>query len=195
MARDLRDFSAYAAEPWARHFKKILSEASLASLAEDGPVDQDYLEAIKLIERLHRQFLEVVKIELDRMGIADINNVQSLILWNIGKEDLTVGDLTHRGYYLGSNVSYNVKKMVEAGYLTQERSSHDRRSVRLKVSPKGLALCDRIAAMFKRHGELLAGRNLTADRMATANATLRDLERLWTEALHYPIVHGRGKAA
>ena len=157
-------------------------------------MDQDYLEAIKLIERLHRQFLEVVKIELDRMGVADINNVQSLILWNIGKEDLTVGDLTHRGYYLGSNVSYNVKKMVEAGYLTQERSSHDRRSIRLKVSPKGLALCDRIAEMFERHGELLAGRHLTSDRLATTNATLRDLERLWTEAMHYSVL-GRGKAA
>jgi DNA-binding MarR family transcriptional regulator len=157
-------------------------------------VDQDYLEAIKLIERLHRQFLEVVKIELDRMGVADINNVQSLILWNIGNEDLTVGDLTHRGYYLGSNVSYNVKKMVEAGYLTQERSSHDRRSIRLKVSPKGLALCERIAEMFERHGELLVGRRLNSDRIAVANATLRDLERLWTEALHYPIA-GRGKAA
>lgn len=149
-------------------------------------MEQDYLEAIKLIERLHRQFLEVVKIELDRMGVVDINNVQSLILWNIGKEDLTVGDLTHRGYYLGSNVSYNVKKMVEAGYLTQERSSHDRRSVRLQVSPKGLELCERIAEMFERHGQLLAGRRLTADRIAGANATLRDLERLWTEALHYP---------
>lgn len=157
-------------------------------------MDQDYLEAIKLIERLHRQFLEVVKIELDRMGVADINNVQSLILWNIGNEDLTVGDLTHRGYYLGSNVSYNVKKMVEAGYLTQERSSHDRRSIRLKVSPKGLALCERIAEMFERHRELLVGRRLNSDRIAAANATLRDLERLWTEALHYP-VQGRGQAA
>jgi DNA-binding MarR family transcriptional regulator len=157
-------------------------------------MDHDYLEAIKLIERLHRQFLEVVKVELDRMGVADINNVQSLILWNIGKEDLTVGDLTHRGYYLGSNVSYNVKKMVEAGYLIQERSSHDRRSIRLKVSDKGLALCGRIAEMFERHNELLARRHLSSDRVATANATLRDLERLWTEALHYPIL-GRGQAA
>lgn len=148
-------------------------------------MDQDYLEAIKLIERLHRQFLEVVKIELDRLGIADINNVQSLILWNIGKEELTVGDLTHRGYYLGSNVSYNVKKMVENGYLTQERSPHDRRSVRLKQSQKGLDLCDQIAAMFDRHDELLAARHMSSERIAEANATLRDLERLWTEALHF----------
>ena len=76
-----------------------------------------YLEAIKLIERLHRQFLEVVKTELDRNGIEDINNVQALILFNIGSDELTVGELTNRGYYLGSNVSYNVRKMVENGYL------------------------------------------------------------------------------
>jgi DNA-binding MarR family transcriptional regulator len=150
-------------------------------------VNQDYLESIKLIERLHRQFLEVVKLELDRLGIADINNVQSLILWNIGKEDLTVGDLTHRGYYLGSNVSYNVKKMVEAGYLEQERSAHDRRSVRLRVSQKGLDLCTKIAGMFDRHDDFLAARHMSSDRLAVANATLRDLERLWTEALHFPL--------
>jgi DNA-binding MarR family transcriptional regulator len=150
-------------------------------------VNQDYLESIKLIERLHRQFLEVVKLELDRLGIADINNVQSLILWNIGKEDLTVGDLTHRGYYLGSNVSYNVKKMVEAGYLEQERSAHDRRSVRLRVSEKGLQLCTQIAAMFDRHDDFLAARHMSSERLAVVNATLRDLERLWTEALHFPL--------
>ena len=94
------------------------------------PVKEVYFEPIRLIARLHRQFLEVVKVELDRTGMADINNIQALILSNIGKEELTVGELTNRGYYLGSNVSYNVKKMVENGYLEQERSLHDRRSVR-----------------------------------------------------------------
>ena len=80
-----------------------------------------FLSAISLIERLHRQFLDVVKAELDGQRIRDINNVQALILFNIGQDELTVGELTQRGYYLGSNVSYNVKKMVEHGYLTQER--------------------------------------------------------------------------
>ena len=88
---------------------------------------QSYLETIRLIERLHRRFLDVIKTELDRLGIEDINNVQSLILSNISSEQLTVGELTARGYYLGSNVSYNVKKLVENGYLNQERSPHDRR--------------------------------------------------------------------
>ena len=93
---------------------------------------QSYLETIRLIERLHRRFLDVIKTELDRLGIEDINNVQTLILSNISNEQLTVGELTARGYYLGSNVSYNVKKLVENGYLNQERSPHDRRMTRVR---------------------------------------------------------------
>ncbi len=147
---------------------------------------QEYLDAIKLIERLHRQFLEVVKVELDRLGIADINNVQSLILWNIGTEELTVGDLTYRGYYLGSNVSYNVKKMVENGYLLQERSAHDRRTVRLRVSDKGIELGKHIAAMFDRHEQFLDARALTGQRLGATNTTLHDLERMWADALAFP---------
>ena len=105
---------------------------------QDSNILQDYLEVIRLIERLHRQFLEVVKTELDLAGVEDINNIQALILFNIGQDEMTVGELTNRGYYLGSNVSYNVRKMVENGYLIQERSTHDRRSIRVRLSDKGL---------------------------------------------------------
>jgi DNA-binding MarR family transcriptional regulator len=82
-------------------------------------MNKAYLNVISLIERLHRQFLEVVKLELDGMGIRDINNVQAMVLFNIGDAEMTVGELTLRGCYLGSNVSYNIKKMVEQGYLSQ----------------------------------------------------------------------------
>ncbi|MBI3452252.1 MAG: hypothetical protein HY057_05350 [Rhodospirillales bacterium] len=34
-----------------------------------------YLDAVALVERLHRHFLEVVKLEIDRVGVRDINNV------------------------------------------------------------------------------------------------------------------------
>src|SRR4051795_4630561 len=110
-----------------------------------------YLETIGLVERLHRHFLEIVKLELDGMGVHDINNVQGLILFNIGDAEMTVGELTLRGCYLGSNVSYNVKKMVENGYLAQERSVHDRRSIHVKLTDKGRALRDRLAVMHRRH--------------------------------------------
>ena len=139
-----------------------------------------YLEAIKLIERLHRQFLEVVKTELDRNGIEDINNVQALILFNIGSDELTVGELTNRGYYLGSNVSYNVRKMVENGYLIQERSPHDRR-----LSDKGLALCKNIAAMFERHANDLAKGISSTKALETASESYRVLERYWADMLDF----------
>ena len=115
-----------------------------------------YFETIRLIERLHRQFLEVIKVELDRTGVIDTNNIQALILSNIGKGELTIVELTNRGYYLGSNVSYNVKKMVENGYLEQERLPHDRRSVRVRASQKGLEICDLIAGLHERHTIQLA---------------------------------------
>ena len=144
-----------------------------------------YFETIRLIERLHRQFLEVVKVELDRTGVVDINNIQALILSNIGKEELTVGELTNRGYYLGSNVSYNVKKMVENGYLEQERSPHDRRSIRLRLSPKGLDLYEKINALYETHVVTLSRGPLGAESLSGMNDTLQALERFWSDEIRY----------
>lgn len=149
-----------------------------------------YLGAIRLIERLHRQFLEVVKTELDRRGIEDINNVQGLILFNIGRDELTVGELTNRGYYLGSNVSYNVRKMVGNGYLVQERSTHDRRSIRVRLSPKGLELCDVIAEMFDMHCAALGDFVSSADELEKASEAYRSLERFWSGLLAYGLRTG-----
>jgi DNA-binding MarR family transcriptional regulator len=142
-----------------------------------------YYDSINLIERLHRQFLDVLKVELERANILDINNVQSMILHNIGTDELTVGELTVRGYYLGSNVSYNVKKMVENGYLVQERSIHDKRSVRVKLSDKGRKLNDAIARLYKKHEERLAGAGLPNARLDSMNQVLRDLETFWGEQM------------
>lgn len=138
-----------------------------------------YYETIHVIERLHRQSLDVLKLELDRLGIEDINNVQSLILYSIGNDQLTVGELTLRGYYLGSNVSYNLKKMVESGYLVQERSQHDRRSVRIKVSPKGAALRIKLDEFFDRDGKLLVAAGIGPKELATMSEVLSKLERFW----------------
>ena len=138
-----------------------------------------YYETIHIIERLHRQSLDVLKLELDRLGIQDINNVQSLILYSVGSDQLTVGELTLRGYYLGSNVSYNLKKMVEAGYLVQERSLHDRRSVRIKVSPKGAALRLRLDDFFERDGRHLVDAGLGQKELASLSEMLNKLERFW----------------
>lgn len=139
-----------------------------------------YYEVIQLVERLHRYFLDVVKTELDRHNMQDINNVQAMILYNIGQDDLTVGELTLRGYYLGSNVSYNVKKMVENGYIIQERSVHDKRSIRVKLSDKGKKLHKIVSDMLVKHVEKLNVTDLTDPRLNQTLQTLKLLERFWS---------------
>jgi DNA-binding MarR family transcriptional regulator len=141
-----------------------------------------YLEVISLIERLHRHFLEVVKLELEGLGIHDINNVQGMMLFNIGDAEMTVGELTLRGCYLGSNVSYNVKKMVENGYLVQERSLHDRRSIRVRLTGKGTRLRDQVSVMLQRQLEMLSQATINMDDLQAVGVTLRRLERLWVRA-------------
>jgi len=141
-----------------------------------------YLEVISLIERLHRNFLEVVKLELEGLGIHDINNVQGMMLFNIGDAEMTVGELTLRGCYLGSNVSYNVKKMVENGYLVQERSLHDRRSICVRLTGKETMLRDRVSVMLQRHLDMLSQATLNIEDLQAAGVTLRRLERFWIRA-------------
>lgn len=138
-----------------------------------------YFEAIQFVERLHRRFLDVLKVELDRKGVQDINNVQAMILYNIGDEDMTVGELTIRGYYLGSNVSYNVKKMVENEYLEQERSVHDKRSTRVKLTEKGREVRKIIDDMFERHSDKFGETDLNEDGFKDLNKHLKLLERFW----------------
>ncbi len=141
---------------------------------------EQYLLTSRLIERLHRRFLDVIKAELDRLGVEDINNVQTLILFNIGEETLTVGELTLRGYYLGSNVSYNVKKLVENDYLIQERSAHDRRMTRVRLSEKGLELIRQIDKLYERNAEELRETGIKPEDLDQINKVLMRLERFWS---------------
>lgn len=144
---------------------------------------QIYTESILLIERLHRRFLDVVKTELDRLKIDDINNVQTLILYNISSEQLTIGELTNRGYYLGSNVSYNVKKLVENAYLVQERAPHDKRSTRIRLSDKGLELCRKVDELYQRNVDMIS-QEMNVSSLTELNKTLSQLERFWTDYIN-----------
>ena len=137
-----------------------------------------YLAIVRQVERLHRQFLELVDSELERLRIVDVNNVQSLILFNIGREEAPIGELVTRGYYLGSNVSYNVRKLVENDYLVQERSVHDRRSSRVRLSKKGLEHYTHFEEMFERH--VVAFREIgSIDDLKDATSTFRKLGEFW----------------
>src|SRR5947209_7167953 len=142
-------------------------------------MSDQYLEVISLIERLHRQFLELVKLELDSWRIHDLNNVQAMLLFNMGEEDISVGELISRGYYLGSNVSYNVKKLSDSGYLVYERSVHDRRSIRVQLTPKGRSLRDRLSGMLNRHIEMLGQSQITEKDLESVVSILQRLDQFW----------------
>jgi DNA-binding MarR family transcriptional regulator len=145
-----------------------------------------YLEALTLVERLHRRLLDVIKDEFDRRGRADINSVQALLLYNVGDKELTAGELRTRGYYLGSNVSYNLKKLVEMGFLDHQRSRVDRRSVRIKLTDKGQEVRNIVDTLYQKHVrtvEQVGG--ISSDEFVTLNKSLHRLERFWTDQILY----------
>jgi DNA-binding MarR family transcriptional regulator len=147
-----------------------------------------YLISLKLIERLHRLLLDVIKDEFDRMGRSDVNGVQALLLYNIGDSEVTAGELKSRGYYLGSNVSYNLKKLVESGYIHHERSTTDRRSVRVSLTEKGQAVSEIVNNLYDRQLKSLQKvGGIGGDELESLNKSLIRLERFWTDQIRYQL--------
>lgn len=146
---------------------------------------REYLELTRLIERLHRRFLDVLRAELGRMGIKELNAVQALLLSNIGEEEIAIRDLVERGYYQGSNVSYNIKKLTDMGYLEQERSQHDRRSVTVRLTDKALKVVARVRELEDVHAGNIEASGLKPAGLESATETLRQIERLWAEHIRY----------
>ncbi|HEY8950049.1 MAG TPA: winged helix DNA-binding protein [Rhizomicrobium sp.] len=157
-----------------------------AALESASAVSKHYMEMLNLIERLHRQLLDVIKDELDRRDEREINSVQALLLFNVGDQELTAGELRTRGHYLGSNVSYNLKKLVEAGYVHHERSELDRRSVLVRLTRKGEAVRDMLRELFERHLiSLEAVGNVGINDLDGMNACLKRLERFWIDQVRF----------
>ena len=157
-----------------------------AALESASVVSKHYMEMLNLIERLHRQLLDVIKDELDRRDEREINSVQALLLFNVGDQELTAGELRTRGHYLGSNVSYNLKKLVESGYIHHERSEADRRSVLVRLTEKGEQVRVMLKDLFDRHlGSLEAVGNVGGTDMEGLNVTLKRLERFWIDQVRF----------
>ncbi|MFN7225074.1 MAG: MarR family winged helix-turn-helix transcriptional regulator [Paracoccaceae bacterium] len=145
-----------------------------------------YLESLALVERLHRLLLDVIKDEFERLAILEINSVQALLLFNIGENEVTAGELKSRGYYQGSNVSYNLKKLVDLGYMHHQRSEMDRRSVRVKLTEKGRRVRAVLSDLFARHSDVLLKKAvIDLAGMEDVNHSLKRLERFWTDQIRY----------
>ena len=152
----------------------------------DAGYISNYLDALALVERLHRLLLDVIKDEFERVGVLEINAVQALLLFNIGDNEVTAGELKSRGYYQGSNVSYNLKKLVELGYMHHQRCAIDRRSVRVRLTPKGREIRDLVATLFERHADGLQDKGvLGIEGLLDITQALKRVERYWTDQIRY----------
>lgn len=156
------------------------------SAARSAAFMASYLDALTLVERLHRLLLDVIKDEFERVGLLEINAVQALLLFNVGDNEVTAGELKSRGYYQGSNVSYNLKKLVDMGYMHHQRSEIDRRSVRVRLTEKGRGVRDMVSRLFATHAEGLVERGvLNQAGIEDITTALRRVERYWTEQIRY----------
>src|ERR1700753_612524 len=164
-----------------------MAKPQAAAALEGAPsLRKHYRETLNLVERLHRQLLDVIKDELDRRDEREINSVQALLLFNVGDQELTAGEVRTRGHYLGSHVSYNTQQLVEAGYIHHERSEADRRSVLVRLTRKGEAVRDMLRELFERHlGSLEAVGNVGATDLESMNTCLKRLERFWIDQVRF----------
>ncbi len=144
----------------------------------------NYYDSIVMFEKLHRMFLDVLKYELNKLGLKDINNVQALIVYKIGKQKLSVGELTSYGCYLGSNISYNLRKIVENGYVVQAPSKHDRRSSEVQLTEKGMKMYETLGVYFEKHSNKINKNNLNEEDITNLIDTLKNFEEYLDKAEH-----------
>lgn len=144
-----------------------------------------HLDLLRLIERVHRRSLDLFRVDLTRLGIEDLSPSQVMVLFTIGTDDLSVRDLIDRGYYLGSNASYNLKRLVETGYVDRNASQRDRRSARIRLSEKGRALCEQVRAADEAYYRSVVRDEEEERDLETTFRTLKRLEQVWSNTLRY----------
>ena len=162
------------------------TQTSEPKTGRDDAIRSLYMESLQLVERLHRRLLDVIKDEFDRKGRSDINAVQALLLFNIGNSELTASELRSRGYYLGSNVSYNLKKLVDLGLINHQRSRVDRRSVRISLTDKGSEIARTVSDLYDRHiGSIEQVGGIGQDEFERMNKMMQRLDRFWNDQILY----------
>ena len=149
-------------------------------------VEQSFLKALSLLEQAHRRLHDVVKDNLERSGERYLTGVQALLIYEIGDSETPASTLRARGAFAGTSMSYNVKKLQEAGYLVQSRSDDDRRTVLLKLTESGKAVRGKVADLFERQSVALEPTaSVRHDDLQTLNKTLSRLERFWSDQIRY----------
>lgn len=149
----------------------------------EAPLDA-YVDLLHAVERAQRQLHDTVAAELEREGLSDVTAVQALLLFHLGPDSLTAAEIMHQGRYLGSNVSYNLKKLTEAGRLASARD--ERGAPRFSATDSGKAVQQRLWTLFARQRQALKPVcAMEAQDVAAAAASLKKLERYWADQVRY----------
>lgn len=123
-------------------------------------MDKSYFDLICSIERLNKLVADSVDAELGKMGLDEVSAVQALLLYKIGDQTMPIGEISSRGYYLGTNISYNLKKLIKAGYIKQTEADYDKRSSIIELTDKGLGFCDLLKKAFATHINTVKGEKI-----------------------------------
>lgn len=142
-----------------------------------------HAEFMRQFERLHRRYLDVIQVVLSERDIDDVNPVQALMIADIGDGEVALRDLIDRGNYLANAATYNIRKLVELGYVEQGRSARDRRVGKVKLTGMGLALRRQLLDADCEISEALSRFGDWHDRSEAVTNTVRDLERVYLDRI------------
>ncbi len=156
-----------------------------------------YIETITRLQSLNHQLLDQIKDEFKRIGWNEVNPAQALMLFHIGAgNEIAAGDVRARGYYFGSNASYNLMKLRDGNYIERRSYPADRRVVKIALTPKGEEVAEVVDDLIKRHLRAVGEVNsdLTSEHLKTLNNELEHLERVWTLRSLLDLSHERTAA-
>jgi len=155
---------------------------------ETVTVAESFVKSLSLLEQAHRRLHDVVKDDLERGGERHLTGVQALLLYEIGEGETPASVLRSRGAFAGTSLSYNVKKLQEGGYLNQSRSEADKRTVRLKLTERGLKVRARVEGLFDRQANALEPTaSVRPDDLIQLNKTVARLERFWSDQIRFQL--------
>lgn len=157
----------------------------LPNLSEGEQPVVTHLELARTVERINRRFADLLRIEMGKLGVVDIGPAQVMVLFTIGSDELSVRDLLDKGHYLGSNVSYYLKQLVDLGYIDRAASPRDRRSARISLTDRGRAVCDALRAADESYHRMIVRDEDEGRELEIAYRVLQKLELVWTNAARY----------
>ncbi|MBR9835664.1 MAG: MarR family transcriptional regulator [Alphaproteobacteria bacterium] len=159
-----------------------------AAVTENMTLGESFVKSLSLLEQAHRRLHDVVKDDLERGGERHLTGVQALLLYEIGEGETPASTLRSRGAFAGTSLSYNVKKLQEGGYLVQNRSKADKRTVRLKLTERGLKVRARVQGLFDRQASALEPTaSVRPDDLSQLNKTVSRLERFWSDQIRFQL--------